>query len=144
MSNKTEFFHFKDTTYCLKKQKQYLGVGCATYHENGIENHASKLTGESVAYLKAIRDIYKQKLANKKQELKTLEDFHIYLFPAKFTNRADWIAERSEKRLNQIRNEIEDLSTTIQDISKEITEYLDGRAEFLSRLKKRQEKKSNE
>ena len=143
MSNKTEFIHLGDSTYCIKKQKQYLGVGTANYHDNEIEDHPSNLTGETIAYLKAVRDIYKQKLADKKQELKTLEKFHTYLFPAKFTNRADWVAERSEKRLNQIRNEIKELSNTIQEISQEIKKYLNDRADFFSRLKKCQEKESN-
>ena len=124
---------------CYSYDKEYVGVGIANYKESEIEDHPTRLTGETVAYLKAKRSIVKQKMAKKKEQLKYIEDFIVYLFPQKFAERADWVKERAEKQTAQIKKEIECLQKEKTELDNVIVEYLENRKDFLSRLQKNRE-----
>ena len=140
------FQHLDDNigTYCVMKHKGYIGVGVALYNENGEETHPSKLMGETIAYLKAERDILRQKLADKKQQWKYVNDFSIYMFPKKYdATLRDWIYPRGEKYLTKIQNEIEELQAEIDGIDKTIVNYLNDKREFLQKLAKKRKEKEN-
>ena len=139
-----KFYTFGDTTYCIMKKKGYIGVGTASYHESSIEDHPTRLVGETIAHLKAERDVLQMKLQDKKEQLKYTNNFYTYLFPQKYTKTLeDWLLPRADKYITKLKNEIESIEKEIQEIDDTIVEYLNDKKEFLKRLKKKRELKEN-
>ena len=126
-------------TYCVVKRKKYIGVGAALYKKSDISDHPTKLVGETVAHLKAERDVLKQRLADKKTELRTIEKFCVYLFPPKYDDSIGWIYPRRDKRIAEIKKEIEIISKDIEKINETIVSYLDNKKKFWERIKKKRE-----
>ena len=130
---------------CYVNHNGYLGVGVAEFKEDGIEEHPTKLTGETVAHLKAERDVLKQKLQDKKVQLKYIADFCTYMFPKKYDKALeDWLYIRKNKKIVELMSEINALKTEIEEIDNTIKEYLQDKEDFLKRLKKKREGKKND
>lgn len=131
-----DYYHIGDfNTYCTIKWKKYMGVGSANFNTNGIEEHPTRLVGETVAHLKAERDLLKQKLSDKKEHLNYLENFTNYLFPPKYdATLSDWLYPRADKYLDKIRNDIKQLEKEIKEIDNTLEDYLDKKRNFLKKL----------
>ena len=130
---------------CHIDHKGYWGAGVAKFKEDGIEEHPTRLTGETVAHLKAERDVLKQKLKDKKNELKHIKDFCVYMFPKKYTKTLeDWLLPRADKYINDLKTEINEIEIEIQEINDTIVTYLKDKEDFLKRLKKKREAKKND
>lgn len=127
-------------TYCVVKRKKYIGVGAALYKKTDLDDHPTKLVGETVAHLKAERDVLKQKLADKKLALRTIEKFCNYLFPPKYDDSISWIYPRKDKRIAEMKKEIESITKDIEKIDETIVSYLDNKKTFWKKLKKKREK----
>ena len=63
----------RELIVCYAEHNKYLGVGVARFNSDGIEEHPTRLTGQTVAHLKAERDILKQKLQDKYDMKMTVE-----------------------------------------------------------------------
>ena len=139
---KVEFIHepMNNAVICCTRHNKFLGVGIANFKENGIEDHPTRLTGETVAHLKAEKDILRQKIQEKKKQLKIVNDFYIYMFPKKYNNILEkWLLPRADKYLNKIKQEISDLKNEINEIDRTLVEYLEQKRKFLERLNKKRE-----
>ena len=127
-------------TYCVVKRKQYIGVGTAIYKKTNLDNPPTKLVGSTVAHLKAERDVLKQKIADKKKQLKIIKDFCTYLFPPKYDKSIGWIYPRKDKRILEIKKEIDTINKDIEKINNTIVSYLDNKKKFWEKLKKKRNK----
>lgn len=136
MRKSVNFLEHGDSITCLLKHKEYYGLGTATYNPDSIEEQPNELTGKKVAYLKAKRDTYIQRIRDKKLELKHILKYDKYLFPAKYQESLDWMLPRREKRIKQLNAEIEVLAKERDKITGELKDYLFNREEFLKRLQK--------
>lgn len=135
----------KEMTICYAQHNKYLGVGIAEFNRDGIEEHLTRLTGQTVAHLKAERDILKQKLQDKKIKLKNINDFYVYMFPQKYTETLkDWLLPRADKYVDNLKTEIKDIEAEIQVINDTIVTYLKDKEDFLKRLKKKREANKND
>lgn len=141
-----EFHYLPDEigTYCVAKKKEYIGVGAALYHGGGLEEHPTKLMGETIAHLKAERDILKQQRKDKKAQLKHIIDFCTYMFPKKYDKALeDWLYVRRDEKIAELRDTIEHIENEIKEIDEVIIEYIKDKEDFLIRLKKKREKKDD-
>lgn len=130
---------------CNVNHKGYWGVGVAEFKEDGIEEHPTRLTGETVAHLKAERDVLKQKLKDKNAQMKYIKDFCTYMFPKKYTKTLkDWLLPRADKYINDLKIENDAIKIEIQEINETIETYLKDKEDFLKRLKKKREAKKND
>ena len=115
----------RELIVCYAEHNKYLGVGVARFNSDGIEEHPTRLTGQTVAHLKAERDILKQKLQDKKIKLKNINDFYVYMFPKKYTETLkDWLLPRADKYIADLKTEIKDIEAEIQVINDYETEFL--------------------
>ena len=130
---------------CYINHKGYWGVGVAEFKEDGIEEHPTRLTGETVAHLKAERDVLKQKLKDKNAQMKYIKDFCTYMFPKKYDKALeDWLYIRKDKKILELETEIKELKADIEEIDTTIETYLKDKEDFLKRLKKKREAKKND
>ena len=134
----------RELIVCYGERNKYWGVGVARFNSDGIEEHPTRLTWQTVAHLKAERDILKQKLQDKKIKLKNINDFYIYMFPKKYTETLkDWLLPRADKYITDLKTEIKDIEAEIQVINDTIVTYLKDKEDFLKRLKKKREANKN-
>ena len=144
MRKSVNFLEYGDSITCLLKHKEYYGLGTATYNPDSIEEQPSELTGKKVAYLKAKRDLLKQKLSDKKEHLNYLENFTNYLFPPKYdATLSDWLYPRADKYLDKIRDDIKQLEKGIKGIDNTLEDYLDRKRDFLKKLYEKRNRKND-
>ena len=144
MRKSVNFLEYGDSITCLLKHKEYYGLGTATYNPDSIEEQPSGLTGKKVAYLKAKRDLLKQKLSDKKEHLNYLENFTNYLFPPKYdATLSDWLYPRADKYLDKIRDDIKQLEKGIKGIDNTLEDYLDRKRDFLKKLHEKRNRKND-
>ena len=144
MRKSVNFLEHGDSITCLLKHKEYYGLGTATYNPDSIEEQPSGLTGKKVAYLKAKRDLLKQKLSDKKEHLNYLENFTNYLFPSKYdATLSDWLYPRADKYLDKIRDDIKQLEKGIKGIDNTLEDYLDRKRDFLKKLHEKRNRKND-
>lgn len=136
---KTKFIYDpNNSVICCIKHNKFLGIGTASFKKDGIEDHPTKLTGETVAHLKAEKDILRQKVQEKKKQLKIINDFYTYIFPKKYSKILEkWLLPRADKYLDKIKQEILDLKNEIIKIDETLVEYLEQKKIFLEKLNKR-------
>ena len=132
MIGKMKFFHTNNQTVCEIRGKYGTGIGVATLKE---KNTPSKLMGEMIAVYKAERSLIKDNIRKQKERIKFLEDFYVYLFPAKFHGRQiDWIKDRFAVYFNKENKKLIKWEEELVEVEKALASYLHDREASLKKI----------
>lgn len=122
MKKKVDFIEGGTIQLCEISKGEIFASGVSVWTADDDCN-CSQLTGQTIAYYKAMRDLAKQERKILKKEIVDIENLETFLFPKKLQGReTDFVHERFErylsnkyKRLNLIEIEIDKWDATLKD-----------------------------
>lgn len=147
---KKEFIHDDFDTYCyLYDNSETVVVAVAKCHPDEQEFHTN-LTGENIAYLKAMEKYARAKANQAKQEGERLKQLREYLFPNKFFSDkvpedtkygVQMVQTRLDKKIKQY-NEMYNKYKEIElETAMSLKSYIMSKSYLFKKIKEKQLKK---
>lgn len=134
MKRKIDFIEGVDIQVCTIGKGKLEGYGCAMREEED-NCVSSTMTGQTIAYYKAERDLRKQEKQILKKEISDLEKMGVYLFPKKLACReTGFIKERFDKYLSEKRKKLNKIEKEVFEFDKRIIAYIEQKKRMKAKI----------
>lgn len=147
---KKEFIHDDFDTYCyLYDNSETVIVAVAKCHPDEQEFHTN-LTGENIAYLKAMEKYARAKANQAKQEGEKLKQLWEYLFPNKFFSDkvpedtkygVQMVQTRLDKKIKQYNKIYDEYKEIELETAMSLKSYIMSKSYLFKKIKEKQSKK---
>lgn len=95
-------------TICTIRRGNNIYTGRARCHPDDVDM-SSKLTGQDIAYKRAVINAIKEEIKNMKTELKILQSFYNTVIQSKKANHKCYVLYRLQKEIKELQIEIDTL-----------------------------------
>lgn len=147
---KKEFIHDDFDTYCyLYDNSETVVVAVAKCHPDEQEFHTN-LTGENIAYLKAMEKYARAKANQAKQEGEKLKHLWEYLFPSRFFSDkvsedtkygVQMVQTRLDKKIKQYNEMYDEYKKIELETAMSLKSYIMAKSYLFKKIKEKQSKK---
>lgn len=133
----------KDNTVCTIKYGDEVYVGRAKCHPDDMDM-ANTLTGQEIAYKRALVKMLKTEIKSVKTELKLFKNFYTSLAQSKKFNERCYAAYKLRKEIKSLEYTLEQLVKTLNALKSSIQIYINKKDELYKAIRKNrgQEKKN--
>lgn len=133
----------KDSTTCIIKYGDETYTGNARCHPDDMDM-ANTLTGQEIAYKRALVKMLKTEIQATKTELKIFTNFYNSLKQSKKFNDKCYAAYKLRKEIEDLKYTIEQLTKTLNALKTSIQIYINKKEELYKLIRKNrgQEKKN--
>ena len=134
MKSNTEFHHFPDEVICTYQKGETRTCGSSKCHPDD-EKYKNKMTGETIAYYRAIEKYYKSKLVALNKEIKMTKNIYTYVFPSKLVGQGvDIVKYRFDNYIKMKEKEKESYKNAIISVRKTCENYIEGKQKIHKRI----------
>lgn len=119
---------------CFINKGTLSGVGASEWDE--ADNcKPSVLTGQTIAYYKAERDLCKQERKILKQEISHIEKLGVFIFPKKLAcKETGFVKDRFDKYLSQKKQKLRALDDKINYWDKALEKYIEDKKKVRAKI----------
>lgn len=135
---RTIFNHDEDlmTTACFLVDKQGRAFSGFAKCEPEDKDFYSRLTGETIAHLKASIEAEKSYRNELKNELKVLKNYHSNIVNAKWYNRQNPMAKHLYKTIMDLEDEINASKDYAEKMKNELKTFIDNKEKFYDMVRR--------
>lgn len=135
MKKKIDFIEGESMQLCTVSKGTLVGEGVAILVENA---KSSRLTGQTIAYYKAERDLCRQTRQIIKKEIADLEKMGVFLFPKKLAcKETGFVKERFDKYLSQRKQKLKEIEKKIEYWDKTLEKYIENKKKTRAMIESR-------
>lgn len=125
-----------ETTFCTIKYGDEVYTGLAKCHPDDMD-FANTLTGQEIAYKRALAAMLKAEIKSTRQELKIFNNFYNSIKQSKKFNDKCYAAYRLRKEIKILETTLNELKSTYNMLNITIKSYLMRKDELYKQLRKR-------
>ena len=144
MDNHTKFYFNPEegSAMCVISHKARTYVGTAKCAE-ADKDMMNEITGCEIARHRAIIKILISRRDELKLELNSLKKFQYTINQSKYYDSKSYIARMLQRKINQYEDDLEITKELLSERKQILKEYLNEKAEFYTKIRKRREQGKN-
>lgn len=137
MKKKVDFIGSDTIQVCDITKGELFATGCALWEESD-NCPVLELTGQTIAYHKAMRDLARQEKKVLKKEIADIENLEIFLFPKKLQGKEiDFVKQRFQKYLQSKYSQLNRKEEEIQMWDGRLRDYIQKKKEMRKKIEEK-------